>query len=136
MQKIGTFLESFFRKIFSSIKLKEKFLSFQEYVQEHKILSLSIVFGMFIFLLVLILILKPNNKHQEVENIPAIELEHELILPIEPDSLKDYYIDREIKDKWDSEEIDEWFTKPQGELFDDLQYQNDRMIQDILEAAP
>lgn len=136
MQKVGAFLESFFNKIFNSEKLKEKISSIQIFIQEHKVLCLSIAFGLLIIILLLFLFTKSDDKVQSSQSIQNIELEHELVLPLEPTSTKDYYIDRENKDKWDTDEIDQWFTKPQGELLDDLEYQNDMMIQDILEAAP
>ena len=53
--------------------------------------------------------------------------------PVMPD---DYYLTRPRNYEWTQEDVNQWFTPPNGQLLEQLNSANDYMITNILEAAP
>ena len=85
----------------------------------------------------LILIFEINTPEIEQE-VPAIsyELLYPIELPEEPGYELEYKFSREPHQKWDREDVFEYFTIPEGENLDRLTAENEKLILDILEAAP
>ena len=53
-----------------------------------------------------------------------------------PEAPDGYITTRKIQEKWSQQEIDEWFTEPDSTELDKLAAANDRIIEEILGAAP
>ena len=53
-----------------------------------------------------------------------------------PEAPDGYITTRKTQEKWSQQEIDEWFTEPDSTEVDKLAAANDRIIEEILGAAP
>lgn len=53
-----------------------------------------------------------------------------------PEAPDGYIMTRKTQEKWSQQEIDEWFTEPDSTELDKLAAANDRIIEEILGAAP
>ena len=53
-----------------------------------------------------------------------------------PEAPDGYITTRKTQEKWSQQEIDEWFTEPDSTELDKLAAENDRIIEEILGAAP
>ena len=53
-----------------------------------------------------------------------------------PEAPDGYITTRKTQEKWSQQEIDEWFTEPDSTELDKLAAANDRIIEEILGAAP
>ncbi len=85
-----------------------------------------------------VIIIVAINTPEKEQEIPAIsyELLFPLELPEEPGYKLEYKLSREPQEKWEREEIVEHFTIPEGENLERLSSANEKLILDILEAAP
>jgi hypothetical protein len=82
-----------------------------------------------------------SGKTQVFRTIPVADtvpltLQNPLIPPQEPAIPDDYLLYRERKSAWSDEEVDRWFTVPDSNMLRDLHAANDKMISELLRAAP
>lgn len=66
----------------------------------------------------------------------TLVLDETLVAPKGPEAPDGYITARKTKEKWSQEEIDEWLTEPDSVELDKLAAANDRIIEEILGAAP
>lgn len=103
---------------------KKKIILFSSII----VLSLCVAF-------ILVSILSNNNKTDSLSPVQYL-LDTEPMLPKKP-GYDDEYIYSQIPSKsWTQEQIDGWFTRPEGENLDQLKLSNDQVVRRILEAAP
>ena len=80
------------------------------------------------------------QKSKKTRRAPAAERTfsstQELLAPDGPQEQKDYIASREVKDAWSDADTDRWFTPPEGKEMEDLRRANDKIVSDILGAAP
>ena len=76
-----------------------------------------------------------HNKQPSVTDTPLVP-DNELILPDGPSIPDGYALTREPKEKWTKEESQEYFTMPDEQELKNLEYSNDKLIEDILGATP
>jgi len=105
----------------------------------HKLIKIGIILLVLLFLLAMIIILVNGSKNKTKNNV-KFENDFTLLQPLmkpEFDSLPDdYYLNRPKNYKWSEKDVERWFSNPDDELLDELHEANDKMILDILEAAP
>ena len=76
----------------------------------------------------------PGKEKKKAQR--TLVLDESLVPPKGPEIPDGYITARTTKDKWDDEEIKEWFTEPDKAELDNLASSNDRIIEDIIGAAP
>ncbi len=86
-------------------------------------------------LIIAIISINVVKKEPEIQQI-SYELEYPIELPKEPGYEAEYKLSREPQKSWSREEVTEHFTIPEGENLERLSSANEKIIIDILEAAP
>lgn len=122
------------KTVFSSVKNK----ILELYFDNKKVFFLLVSLFFVIFLCIILLIFIPkenkqsNNSH--IEN--HLELSEKPLIPNGPELPKDYTFSRKTKERWTEEEAQVWFTEPSQKDIDSLSKSNDKMINEIIGAAP
>lgn len=122
------------KKVFSSVKNKITEL----YFDNKKVFFLLAGLFFVIFLCIILLIFIPKDK-KESQNVYVenhLELSEKPLIPNGPELPKDYTFSRKEKEKWTEEETQVWFTEPSQKDIDSLSKSNDKMINEIIGAAP
>lgn len=132
MNKFSDFLENVKTKMSLLIT---NFFDFYEENKKNSILILSLIFVIMIFLIILISVNSSKKKNQK-EQKNVFELTQDLQIPKGPEIPNDYIFSRQTKEKWSEEEANQWFTIPTQNKIDLLDKANDKMINEILGAAP
>lgn len=120
------------KKVFSSVKNKITEL----YFDNKKVFFLLAGLFFVIILCIILLIFIPKDK-KESQNVYVenhLELSEKPLIPNGPELPKDYTFSR--KEKWTEEEAQVWFTEPSQKDIDSLSKSNDKMINEIIGAAP
>ena len=113
------------------------FLDLIDKIKQMETKYIIIIAAIFICLVCLVLILITSTPDKE-QKMPTIdyELEYPIELPEEPGYMLEYKFSRQPQKKWEREEVVEHFTLPEGENLERLSSANEKLILDILEAAP
>ena len=122
------------KKVFSSVKNKITEL----YFDNKKVFFLLAGLFFVIFLCIILLIFIPKDK-KESQNVYVenhLELSEKPLIPNGPELPKDYTFSRKEKEKWTEEAAQVWFTEPSQKDIDSLSKSNDKMINEIIGAAP
>ena len=122
------------KKVFSSVKNKITELYFDN---KKVFFLLAGLFFVIIFCIILLICLPKEKKESQnvyVEN--HLELSETPLIPNGPELPKDYTFSRKEKEKWTEEEAQVWFTEPSQKDIDSLSKSNDKMINEIIGAAP
>lgn len=116
--------------------LTEKTADLKDWVLENKKISILILSLLVVILLCIVLLisLSPKKEKKVIEN--PLVLSSELVVPKGPANPDSFKLSRTTEDKWDSEQLEPYFTKPSGREIEDLEKANDKLIKNILEAAP
>ena len=117
-------------------KLKEIF-SPENIVNAAK--NIYVMISAFVILVVLLLILifsHGSEKASKKSVLPAAALQDDLILPEEPGIKQEFQYYHLQKTKWSDEDAEQWFVKPNSQMMEELSNSNDKLISDVLEAAP
>lgn len=80
-----------------------------------------------------------NSKTKEKQKIadePKLVLDQPLQIPSAPSIPDGYITTRKTEKKWPQKEIEKWFTLPDEDEVEKLGESNDRIINDIIGAAP
>jgi hypothetical protein len=75
----------------------------------------------------------PHPKEQQKEPFVA---DQELIIPDGPVIQKEQYPSRVTPEKWSEDDLQQWFTKPEGMAMQNLKDSNDAIVSTITGAAP
>lgn len=122
------------KTVFSSVKNK----IIELYFDNKKVFFLLVSLCFIIFLCIVLLIFIPKEKKESqnsyIEN--NLELSEKPLIPNGPELPKDYTFSRKEKEKWTEEEAQVWFTEPSQKDIDSLSKSNDKMINEIIGAAP
>lgn len=98
------------------------------------ILVILFFLGIFAFVLQ-----KPNSENKlkvpEAQEQP-LSPDQKILLPEGPSIPDGYALTRTPKEKWSLEEASEYFTVPDSDSVDKLSSDNDKLIDEILGAAP
>lgn len=122
------------KTVFSSVKNKILKLYFDN--KKVFFLLISLFFVIFLCIILLIFIPKENKQsnNSHIEN--HLELSEKPLIPNGPELPKDYTFSRKTKERWTEEEAQIWFTEPSQKDIDSLSKSNDKMINEIIGAAP
>ena len=107
-----------------------------DFLNEHKKLALGIIIGLALLLLILIIGAVASGKKESVPNKISHNQEDPFMLPQNTSVTEDYYFSRTTGEKWDEEQVDQWFTIPGTATVEELGRDNDTLVQEILGAAP
>ena len=77
-----------------------------------------------------------EKKETKVTNQKNLVIDQELLLPNELTINNKYTHVRQKKEKWSEEEANEWFTVPDETEIEKLSQANDKIVKDIIGAAP
>lgn len=118
--------------------LSEKLSDLMETNKKLVFLFAGLIFAVLLCLILLVIALSKSDKEKDTKSIPQTEIleVEEAVIPDGPKLPKDYNISRPAKDKWSDEEAEEWFTIPGENEVESLSFSNDKIVKDILEAAP
>ncbi len=118
--------------------LSEKLSELMETNKKLVFLFAGLIFAVLLCLILLVIALSKSDKEKDTKSIPRTEIleVEEAVIPDGPKLPKDYNISRPAKDKWSDEEAEEWFTIPGENEVESLSFSNDKIVKDILEAAP
>lgn len=87
-----------------------------------------------------LLVFVAGGKHKEAKRIPLeqrkINADSPLLVPAGPEVPDEYITSRITEKNWSESEVNEWFSVPDGEKVERLGESNDRMIDEIIGAAP
>lgn len=118
--------------------LSEKLSELMETNKKLVFLFAGLIFAVLLCLILLVIALSKSDKEKDTKSISQTEIleVEEAVIPDGPKLPKDYNISRPAKDKWSDEEAEEWFTIPGENEVESLSFSNDKIVKDILEAAP
>lgn len=136
---IASIIEGLRDKITGLIdSLSEKLSELMETNKKLVFLLAGLIFAVLLCLILLVIALSKSDKEKDTKSIPQTEIleVEEAVIPDGPKLPKDYNISRPAKDKWSEEEAEEWFTIPGENEVESLSFSNDKIVKDILEAAP
>ena len=107
-----------------------------DFLNEHKKLALGIIIGLALLLLILIIGMVASGKKETVPSKISHNQEDPFMLPQNTTVTEDYYYSRTTGEKWDDEQVNQWFTIPGTATVEELGRDNDVLVQEILGAAP
>lgn len=76
------------------------------------------------------------GKKSETAAPEHFEADAPILIPDAPQIEKDYYPSRITENQWQKDEVDKWFTYPDEDVMKDLAESNDKIVKDIIGAAP
>lgn len=98
-------------------------------------LSVGLILLAFIALIIVLIQTRPQKQPPE-PTVQPFTADAPLFIPDAPSLTQDYYPSRIPGKTWSSEDIEKWFTTPDEETMRSLENANDKIISDILGAAP
>lgn len=118
--------------------LVEKFRYLIEENRKQTILVCSVLIFMTLcgFFILLLSTSQQEKKETKVINQKNLVIDQELLLPNELTINNKYTHVRQKKEKWSEEEANEWFTVPDETEIEKLSQSNDKIVKDIIGAAP
>lgn len=118
--------------------LVEKFRYLIEENRKQTILVCSVLIFMTLcgFFILLLSTSQQEKKETKVINQKNLVIDQELLLPNELTINNKYTHVRQKKEKWSEEEANEWFTVPDETEIEKLSQANDKIVKDIIGAAP
>lgn len=85
-------------------------------------------------LIVLLIQTSPEKKQKKIPE--TFEADAPVLIPDAPEIEKDYFFSRATENKWQKDEVDKWFTYPDEDAMEKLSKSNDKIVDDIIGAAP
>lgn len=111
----------------------------QDYLSQNKKRTL-VLCTLLIFMTVSAIVIlsrsMPTSVKEKKKPQRSLVLDESLVPPKGPEVPDGYITARRTADKWNAEEINKWFTEPDKAELDNLASSNDRIIEDIIGAAP
>lgn len=119
--------------------IKEKISQFQiSFTDEDSRKKILItVFGILIFLIILLILVLCFSGKEKVEVInQEYSITDYLYSPSSPEISDDYMYSRVPQKVWTEEEANKYITLPNSEMLENLKKANDKLIKDIMEVSP
>lgn len=109
-----------------------------DFAHKKPVLFSVICLVVFLFLagLVILMIQTSPEPKTELKQAEKFEQDAPVLIPDAPDIEKDYYPHRITENQWSKDEVNKWFTFPEDETMTELEKANDKIANDILDAAP
>ena len=131
-----------FREVISNTweTVKEKLSPIIEriktFVRENTLVSACTGALILIIIIAVILLCTALKKPEDTGHERPVTISEKMFIPPSPSIPEGYIYSRTTKESWTEDEIDPWFTKPGDKELEDLSRSNDRLINDIIGAAP
>ena len=115
--------------------------NFRYLIEENKkqtifVCSILIFMTLCGFFVLLLSTSQQEKKETKVINQKNLVIDQELLIPNELTINNKYTHVRQKKEKWSEEEANEWFTIPDETEIEKLSQSNDKIVKDIIGAAP
>lgn len=121
---------------FSTLVEKFRYLIEENRKQTIFVCSVLIFMTLCGFFILLLSTSQQEKKETKVINQKNLVMDQELLLPNELTINNKYTHVRQKKEKWSEEEANEWFTVPDETEIEKLSQANDKIVKDIIGAAP
>ena len=121
---------------FSTIVEKFRYLIEENRKQTIFVCSVLIFMTLCGFFILLLSTSQQEKKETKVINQKNLVIDQELLLPNELTINNKYTHVRQKKEKWSEEEANEWFTVPDETEIEKLSQANDKIVKEIIGAAP
>lgn len=121
---------------FSTLVEKFRYLIEENKKQTIFVCSILIFMTLCGFFVLLLSTSQQEKKETKVINQKNLVIDQELLIPNELTINNKYTHVREKKEKWSEEEANEWFTVPDETEIEKLSQSNDKIVKDIIGAAP
>lgn len=121
---------------FSTLVEKFRYLIEENKKQTIFVCSILIFMTLCGFFVLLLSTSQQEKKETKVINQKNLVIDQELLLPNELTINNKYTHVRQKKEKWSEEEANEWFTVPDETEIEKLSQANDKIVKDIIGAAP
>ena len=121
---------------FSTLVEKFRYLIEENRKQTIFVCSVLIFMTLCGFFILLLSTSQQEKKGTKVINQKNLVIDQELLLPNELTINNKYTHVRQKKEKWSEEEANEWFTVPDETEIEKLSQANDKIVKDIIGAAP
>ena len=121
---------------FSTLVEKFRYLIEENRKQTIFVCSVLIFMTLCGFFILLLSTSQQEKKGTKVINQKNLVIDQELLLPNELTINNNYTQVRQKKEKWSEEEANEWFTVPDETEIEKLSQSNDKIVKDIIGAAP
>ena len=108
-----------------------------DYIHEkpHVFIIIALIILLFAMGLV-VLFIQSSPKTVVEEPVEEFVADSPIISPDEPIIEKEYYPSRTTENHWSTEELNTWFSYPDGKAMSQLESVNDKIVDDIIGAAP
>lgn len=123
------------------IDIQDYIDNFRDLIDEHRKIAIISCVALLLLLIIVACIAiglesKANyiKKHKIEEK--KLVLDQSLMIPEGPIVPSGYITNRKTEEKWPEEEVEKWFTLPDSEEVEKLGKANDRIINEIIGAAP
>lgn len=121
---------------FSTLVEKFRYLIEENKKQTIFVCSVLIFMTLCGFFVLLLSTSQQEKKETKVINQKNLVIDQELLIPNELTINNKYTHVRQKKEKWSEEEANEWFTVPDETEIEKLSQANDKIVKDIIGAAP
>ena len=121
---------------FSTLVEKFRYLIEENRKQTIFVCSVLIFMTLCGFFILLLSTSQQEKKETKVTNQKNLVIDQELLLPNELTINNKYTHEKKKKEKWSEEEANEWFTVPDETEIEKLSQANDKIVKDIIGAAP
>ena len=121
---------------FSTLVEKFRYLIEENKKQTIFVCSILIFMTLCGFFVLLLSTSQQEKKEIKVINQKNLVIDQELLIPNELTINNKYTHVRQKKEKWSEEEANEWFTVPDETEIEKLSQSNDKIVKDIIGAAP
>jgi hypothetical protein len=121
---------------FSTLVEKFRYLIEENKKQTIFVCSILIFMTLCGFFALLLSTSQQEKKETKVINQKNLVIDQELLIPNELTINNKYTHVRQKKEKWSEEEANEWFTVPDETEIEKLSQSNDKIVKDIIGAAP
>jgi hypothetical protein len=121
---------------FSTLVEKFRYLIEENKKQTIFVCSILIFMTLCGFFVLLLSTSQQEKKETKVINQKNLVIDQELLIPNELTINNKYTHMRQKKEKWSEEEANEWFTVPDETEIEKLSQSNDKIVKDIIGAAP
>lgn len=123
-------------------------IDFEEYIEKlrdlieenRKIVIISCASLFFVFIILAFFVVRSDMnsrtaKRNRIEETKLV-IDQPLMIPEGPIVPSGYITNRKTEKNWSDEEVENWFTLPDSEEVEKLGKANDRIINEIIGAAP
>ena len=121
---------------FSTLVEKFRYLIEENKKQTIFVCSILIFMTLCGFFVLLLSTSQQEKKETKVINQKNLVIDQELLIPNELTINNKYTHVRQKKEKWSEDEANEWFTIPDETEIEKLSQSNDKIVKDIIGAAP